>query len=393
MMLYILGIVFFILALAISIALHEGGHLIVAKKLGLKIPRFFVGFGPTMYSKKIGATEYGVKAIPAGGFVEIMPPDEADPNINQDLLTASGKRSTGTTKAEKQDMDFHKSMLSHVKPWKRVLIFVAGPAVNIVLGVLLLTGAFWATPMSSPINVIDSVNTCGQGVACAAHDAGFQSGDEILSINGVETTDTDAVSSAITPNSTVDVEVLRDGQPQILQVTADEDAMIGINFVTNEVNRTLGESFVATGDTVVSSIRVVSEVPHRLMETSKIIFGAERSDETLSSVVSAGHAFGDTTSNPLLEPEMKASALIAYTGAFNLSIGFINLLPLMPLDGGRIALAFIDSVRNGFRKLMHWKMTPLNPRLILGFSAVSMAVVFSAFAIVVLADIISPSMA
>lgn len=393
MMLYILGIVFFILALAISIALHEGGHLIVAKKLGLKIPRFFVGFGPTMYSKKIGATEYGVKAIPAGGFVEIMPPDEADPNINNELLTASGNRSGGTTKAEKQDMDFHKSMLSHVKPWKRVLIFVAGPAVNIVLGVVLLTGAFWATPMSTPVNVIDSVNSCSQEAPCAANEAGFQSGDEIVSINGVEMTDTNDVSAAITPNSTVDVEVLRNGTPEVLQVTADDDAMIGINFATIEVNRTLGESFIATGDAVVSSIRVVSEVPHRLMETSKIIFGAERSDETLSSVVSAGHAFGDTTSNPLLDPEMKASVLIAYTGAFNLSIGFINLLPLMPLDGGRIALAFIDSIRNGFRKLMHWKMTPLNPRLILGFSAVSMAVVFSAFAIVVLADIISPSMA
>lgn len=393
MMLYILGIVFFILALAISIALHEGGHLVVAKKLGMKIPRFFVGFGPTLFSKKLGDTEYGVKAIPAGGFVEIMPPDEADPSINKDLPTASGNRSVGTTKAEKQDMDFHKSMLSHVKPWKRILVFVAGPAVNIVLGVVLLTGAFWATPMATPVNVIDTVNSCEEEVPCAANDAGFKAGDEIVSINGIETSDTDAVSSAITPDSTVDVEVLRGNETESLQVTADENAMIGINFETVETNRTLPESFAATGNAVVSSLRVVSEVPHRLMETSKIIFGADRSDETLSSVVSAGHAFGDTTSNPLLEPEMKVSVLVAYTGAFNLSIGFINLLPLMPLDGGRIALAFIDSVRNGFRKLMHWQPKPLNPRLIVGFSAVSMAVVFGAFTIVVLADIISPSMA
>lgn len=390
-MFYMLGILLFIFALLISIALHEAGHMVIARWLKMKIPRYFVGFGPTIFSRTKNGTEYGLKAIPAGGFVEIQPSDEDDPHLNHSLVDSSDGKANYSEEKLKIDRDFRKSMLSHVAPWKRVLVFVAGPAVNIILGVVLLISAFWLTPMMEPQPTIDHVNECSEGAACTAKAAGFEQGDKIIAVDGVDTPTTNDISKAIAPGKSATLTVLRDGAEKDLAVKADASGHIGVNFAVIETPRTLPQAIGHTGEVFVSSLSVIVELPERFMNTAEILVGAERSDESLGSVVSAGNSFGETASSPFLEPDLKATTLLAYTGAFNLSIGFINLLPLMPLDGGRIAIALADSVRNGFRRVRRLKPLPMNTRLVTVLSAATVAVVFGGFAVIVLADIISPA--
>lgn len=390
-MAYALGVLLFVLALLVSIALHEGGHMVVARWLKMKIPRYFVGFGPTVFSRTIGETEYGIKAVPAGGFVEIQPADEDDPHVNHELVDSSGGKSEYSEEKLKIDRDFRKSMLSHVAPWKRILVFFAGPGVNIVLGTVLLICAFWITPMMTPQPSIDQVNKCGNGVACAAENAGFEEGDKIVAVDGKTTPTTTDISKAIVPGESATLTVVRDGQEKDISVTADKNGHIGINFDVIETPRTFPQAVAHTGEVFVSSLSVIAELPERFMNTASILTGQERSEDSLGSVVSAGNTFGTTTASSILEPDLKAKTLLAYTGAFNLSIGFINLLPLMPLDGGRIAIAIADSARNAYRRARKLRPAPMNTKLVQVLSAATVAVVFGGFAVIVLADIISPA--
>lgn len=390
-MAYALGVLLFILALLVSIALHEGGHMIVARWLKMKVPRYSVGFGPTIFSRKSGETEYSLRAVPAGGFVEILPADEDDPHVNHALTDSSNGKSEYSEERLKVDRDFRKSMLSHVAPWKRILVFLAGPAVNIVLGTLLLIGAFWMTPIMTPQPTIDVVNSCDSGLPCAASEAGFRNSDKIIAVNGEPTSDTVAISEAITPGESATLTVVRDGENHDLTVEADENGHIGINFSVIETPRTLPQAVVHTGEVFMSSLEVIAELPERFMNTASILTGQDRPEDSLGSVVSAGNTFGTTTSSSLLEPDLKAKTLLAYTGAFNLSIGFINLLPLMPLDGGRIAIAIADSIRNASRRARKLKPVPMNTKFVQVLSAATVAIVFGGFAVIVLADIISPA--
>lgn len=390
-MLYALGILLFVVAIMVSVGLHEGGHMAVARLLKMIVPRYFVGFGPTLFSRTYKGTEYGVKAIPAGGFVEIEPAPEDDPHVNKNLPDSSDGKTRYSSEKLKADRDFRKGTLAHVAPWKRILVYLAGPAVNIVLGTVLLVMAFWIAPVITPQPTIDQVKSCSQSSVCAAEEAGFEKGDRIVAVDGVDTPTTNDISEALKPNEELTVTVIRDGSSQDVKVKTDADGQIGINFTIAESSRTFVEAVEHTGHVFMISVEALSELPERFMNTASILWGEDRTDETLGSVVSAGNTFGVTTSSPLLELKMKATTLLAYTGAFNLSIGLLNLLPLMPLDGGKIAIALVDAVRNGVRRARKLKPLPLNSRVVQAVSGATVAIVFVGFAVIILADIISPA--
>lgn len=391
-MLYTAGILLFVVLLMISVALHEGGHAVIGRLLKMKIPKFFVGFGPTLFSRKIGKTEYGIKAIPAGGFVEIEPSPKDDPQLNHSLPDSSDGRRSFTTDQLKSDREFRRAMLSHVAPWKRILVFLAGPAVNIVLGIILLTAAFWVTPVMQAQPVIAAVNTCEDSSgSCNAEKAGLMPGDRITKVDDVSTPTAESIASAIKPNSDYKLTVINTGEERVVPVTANSNGQIGIDFTTVETNRTFPQAVARTGMIFTTSIEALADIPDRFSNTASILFGGERTDETLGSVLSAGNTFGTTASDNLLTPELKAKTFLAYTGLFNLSLGLINLLPLMPLDGGRIALAIVDSIRNNIRKLTKKRALPLSTRLTQSLTAGTAAVVFACLAVIVIADIIAPA--
>src|SRR3954447_13840037 len=235
-LLYLLGVVIFVFAIMASIGLHELGHMIPAKAFGGKVTQYFIGFGPTVWSKQRGETEYGLKAIPLGGYVKIvgMLPPTVDGVADEMTFDADGNR---VVKVRKSNTGLFTQLVSdaraaeweHVKPgdadrlfykmpwWKKVVVMAGGPTVNLLIAFVTLSGAFafYGSRQRGPDAgrpVIDTVSACvlpyaEEGRACRADDpptpaaeAGLEPGDVITSFNGVQITDWGQLRSLIRNN-------------------------------------------------------------------------------------------------------------------------------------------------------------------------------------------------
>src|SRR6476469_4394578 len=224
---YLLGVVMFAVAILASIGLHELGHMIPAKKFGGKVTQYFIGFGPTVWSKKVGETEYGVKAIPLGGYVKIvgmLPPgaeqlaDEVTTDDEGNQVVRVRKSNTGmftqlisdaraaeweTIRPEDSDRLFYKMVW-----WKKVIVMAGGPTVNLLIAFFIFLAVF-STYGSRSVEpeagrpVIDTVSACvipfaEEGRDCQPADpaspaaqAGLKPGDVITSFNDVAITSWD----------------------------------------------------------------------------------------------------------------------------------------------------------------------------------------------------------
>src|SRR5690348_16266322 len=202
-MMFVIGIVLFALAILISVALHECGHMWVALGTGMKVRRYFVGFGPTLWSTRRGETEYGVKAIPAGGFCDIA----------------------GMTSVEELAPDERDRAMYKQKTWKRVAVLFAGPGANFVIGLVLIyaIAVMWGLPNLHPSAVIGQTacaaseykqgqfdKSTGDGPAAAA---GIRAGDVVLKVGDTPVTDFSDMADAVQKlHGTVPIVIKRDGQ-------------------------------------------------------------------------------------------------------------------------------------------------------------------------------------
>lgn len=363
--LWALGVVLFLLVISISVALHEGGHMAVARAFKIPVPRFFVGFGPTLWSTHRGGTEYGVKLLPLGGFVQIE-----------------------DTKQPKDSME--RSLLSHVAPWKRILIFLAGPAVNLVLGTVIFVSLLAATPVKYPSTTIETVDACAPTVNCGASQAGFLPGDKVVKIDGNKVETVDDLHARFKSTGS-EVTVVRQGQEVVLHPKANEAGKIGINLKVEERDRSLGEAFSTMGLLFKKNLEGLARVPSQVPHVMGVILGTEeRTPETMSSIVGVGKAYGDTAATFTETTEDKVYTLIAYSALLNIGLGVANLLPLMPLDGGRIFIALLDSVRLRWARLRKKEYTPIGYKWVWSMTAVTGSVVMAFMLLLVIADIVSP---
>lgn len=366
---WILGLLAFLVVLAISIGLHEGGHMGVAKLFKLSVPKFFVGFGPTIWSKKTAKTEYGFKAIPLGGFVSI--------------------------EDERQPEDSHeRGLLSHVTPWKRILVFLAGPAVNLVLGTVILASLLMTMAIQTPTTQIDTTDTCSiaaeKGGSCTAAEAGLLSGDIVKKIDGQPVKISSDFSVLLDGKDSVVLEIDRNGE--LLTIDADlENEKLGINLAIEEEYRTFGEAFATIGDIFVLNVESLAELPSKVPGVIASIFGAERDPEAPSSIISVGKTYGDVSANAEIEPMDKFQMLMMYSGLLNIGLGLINLLPVLPLDGGRVLIALMDTVKMAWSKLLRRKYSPVGVRSVAVMTAVAGAAVFSFMALLMISDIVQIS--
>ena len=183
----------------VSVGLHEAGHMVAAKKLGVRVPEFFVGFGRKVWSMKRGETEYGLRALPLGGYVRLV----------DDKTEGDGPE---------------REMLSNVAPWKRQIIFAAGPLVNIVLGFVIIFSALMIFPYNTPDTSINSVNTCSaEEAVCGAESAGILTGDRVVSIDGTKVETSDDISPLLAGKSAVDIEIIRDDSTLLFESVAIVD--------------------------------------------------------------------------------------------------------------------------------------------------------------------------
>ncbi|GAB3455911.1 M50 family metallopeptidase [Actinophytocola sediminis] len=397
MLVWILGIILFALGICISVALHEAGHMVAAKAFGMRVRRYFIGFGPTLFSFRRGETEYGVKAIPFGGFCDIAGMTALDEVTPEEAPRAMWRYAT----------------------WKRFVVMVAGSITHFIVGFLILylmaitmglpnVGVTAATepPEVGTVNdcVVDKGTTsedgCAPNAAAPAKDAGLRQGDLVLSVAGTPTpTWGDMVKKVEGLSGPTEFEIRRGAETLTLTVdvaqvsTADggKAGAIGVSVALPPAMIAygpldgLGGATEFTGDMFVGVWNGLLAFPEKIPKVIEAIGGGERDPETPVSVVGASIIGGDAVEKGIWE------LFLIVLATLNFFVGVFNLLPLLPLDGGHIAVLFYEKIRDWLRKL---RGKPAGgPVDYTKLSAVTMVFVLIGGAIVLLtvtADIVNP---
>jgi membrane-associated protease RseP (regulator of RpoE activity) len=424
---YTLGVVLFLLGIVASIALHEVGHMVPAKFFGVKVTQYFVGFGKTVWSVKRGDTEYGVKAIPMGGFIRMvgmLPPAKHNPDGSVRGISGGffGKLIADARTAEhKQMMETSEDRLFYRKPWwQKVIIMAGGPMTNVVLAVLLLGSVFMLIGTSEPTTTVDKVSDCvipsvdGER-ACRptdpiapASEAGFKPGDQIVSFNGTPVTDWDQFTGEVRANGRglATVVVLRDGHDVTLtthttiserRVGANLDQLANVGFLgvtptETYVRHDLGYVVSTMGDYTKHTGAALVHLPQRMYGVFEAAFGlADRQQNSPMSVVGASRVAGDIASTDQLTIRDRVAYLLSLLGIVNLFVALFNFIPLLPLDGGHIAGALYEAVRRGLARLRRRPdpgYADVAQMLPIAYTAATVLIVMGAM--LVWADIVSP---
>ena len=389
-LLYTLGVVLFVLGVAVSIGLHEVGHLVPAKKFGVKVTQYFVGFGNTVWSRRRGETEYGVKAIPLGGYVKLvgmLPPGRDD---------EPGRiRKSNTGMFTQIISDARAAEYEHVEPgdeerlfyklpwWKKVIVMAGGPTVNLVLAFLLFGGVFMLHGVLEPTTRVERVSDCVIAATEADLDrqctdadpvapakaAGLLPGDEIVAMNGVEVTSWEQLTGLIRANrdGEATIEYVRDGEtfttttnttvsPRPDLEEAGEVVEVGFLGVQPEMVRDRkGPVFVVTtmGDYTWRTLEALGTLPVKLWEVGQAALGiTERAQDSPMSVVGASRVAGEVASTTEIPVGDRFVSLLMLLGGINLFVGMFNFIPLLPLDGGHIAGALYEALRRGVARLL-----------------------------------------
>ncbi|ACY98909.1 M50 family metallopeptidase [Thermomonospora curvata] len=346
-MAYLLGVVAFVAALVLSVTLHEAGHLVAAKRFGMKATQFFVGFGPTLWSRRHGETEYGVKAILLGGFVRIV----------------------GYTTLEKLD-EADRPRAFYLQPARRrAVVIVAGVAANLLLAFVLLVALATVVGVrqaGTATTVVERVSACVPerlGGRCApgrppspARAAGLRSGDRIVSFAGRPVGGWQELRAAIRAapaGRAVPVVAERDGTRRAFQVRlaeVDGEPFLGVTA------RVVGVRYdrLGPGEAVVFALkgiavtvaqmgRALAALPAALPE----LFSPQRGQSAggqIGSVVGAGQISGEIFASGGSWRDA-AGPYLALVASINVFLGALNVLPLLPLDGGHLAVLGYERLR------------------------------------------------
>jgi membrane-associated protease RseP (regulator of RpoE activity) len=384
---YVVGVLLFAAGVAASIALHELGHMVPAKRFGVKVTQYFVGFGRTVWSTRRGETEYGVKAVPLGGYVKLvgmLPPAKGE-----------GSARTSTTGLFTQLVsDARAAEAEHVRPgdedrlfyklpwWKKVVVMAAGPTVNLVIAFLLFAGLFGLYGTYEPTTTVAQVSRCvipaGEaGRSCTAADpvspaaeAGIRPGDRIVDFNGSPVHDWRDLVQRIQDNGDgrAVIRLVRDGRPLTVTTNTTVESVhsldnaqklvdagfLGVVSTVDRQTHGLGYTVDQMGHMTADTVTALGHLPVKVWGVAKAVAGVEKRDPSGPvSVVGAGRVAGEITSNtasPLLD---RFAFLVSLLAGLNLFVGLFNFIPLLPLDGGHIAGALYEAVRRGIARVLH----------------------------------------
>lgn len=372
----ILGIIAFVLALLTSVMFHELGHFLTARKFGMRVSEFFVGFGRRIWSVTRGETEYGIKAIPAGGYcrIEGMTPSDEMP---------AGEESRAFIRASSL---------------KKLIVLGAGSTAHFILGFLLIFSIFFAVGYTTLTPNIAQVSEDS-----VAEAAGFKAGDEILSINGnpVEDWSVDVKQIADSKGAELRFEILRDGEK--ITITAapayNEEAkryILGVvaalgterdGFIDSATQAGRASWFL-TKESVKSLIALPTKVPQLFRQT---FMNEERDPNGLVGVVGAARVSGEAVGSDKLNGNERLTTFILLVASLNIFVGIFNLLPILPLDGGHMAVAITDEIRALFARLRKKaRPAPIDVNVLTPITGVVVILLGILTVLLVIADIINP---
>lgn len=394
-----LGIIGFALAIALSIALHEAGHMFTARAFNMRVRRYFIGFGPTVWSTTKGNTEYGIAALPFGGFCDIAGMTAMDPLTPEEAPHA----------------------MVNKPAWQRVAVLAGGIAMNLLIGVVItyLIAVFSGIPnpdadftprVGQTVCVADQVdeNTLGE---CAgegpAGQAGVRPGDTLVALDGREIEQFGDLRDAVAkqPGETVALEVLRDDETLTLDIPVEGvqriDPATGQRVTVGAVGIVAApvvdavkqygplEAVPATArftwQMLVAAVDGIVAFPGKIPGVVASIFGAERDIEGPISVIGASRTGGE-----LAEQNMW-SAFWMLLASLNFFLALFNLVPLPPLDGGHIAVVLYEKVRDAFRRLQGLGPgAPANYEKLMPLTYAMAALMLGVGVLVMAADVVNP---
>ena len=338
-MAYVTGVALFVVGLCLSLALHEAGHLLTARAFGMRVRRYFVGRGPTVFSFRRGHTEYGLKALPIGGFCEIA----------------------GMTTLDDLTADERPRAMWRFPAWKRTVVMVSGPVTHVLLAVtvLYLTAISTGLPNLNPVAEPVVASTSCAGGSCPAADAGIRADDRIVAVAGAPTPLwTDVLAAVRVADGPTPVTVRRGAGTLTLTVdvarVVRDGAEVGVigatvrtppAYLTHGPAAAVGATLAFTGDLVGRTVAQLATFPQRLPAVVEAIGGAERSADTPISMVGASRLGGEAVERGLWE------VFLLLLASLNLFMAVFNLLPLLPLDGGHIMVVWFERIRDAVRRL------------------------------------------
>ncbi|MFC5380348.1 M50 family metallopeptidase [Aquipuribacter nitratireducens] len=393
---YTAGVLAMVVGIAVSIALHEVGHLVPAKRFGVRVTQYMVGFGPTLWSRRRGETEYGVKAIPLGGYIRMIgmfPPRPGTPagmvgSASSNPIASMVEQARAESLEELRPGDEKRTFYGLSVP-KKLVIMLGGPVMNLLIAVVLLTVVVSGFGVPTLTTQVQTVSRCVLPVdapadaecspsdpAAPAAAAGLRPGDTLLAIGGVPTPTWDAVSEQIrlSGGRRVDVRVERDGRELTLQATPivadviarDEDGLpveeadgsfatvragfLGVSPVQATVRQPLTSVPGQVADAVVGTVGVVARLPQYMVGVGQAAFGGgERDPDGPVSVVGVGRFAGEVAAleDPAGEFGLRerVAQILAILAGLNVALFVFNLIPLLPLDGGHVAGALWEGTK------------------------------------------------
>ncbi len=398
-MAYLAGVLVIVVGIALSIALHEIGHLVPAKRFGVKCTQYMVGFGPTLWSKRFGETEYGVKAIPLGGYVRMVGmfppvpgrPVRADTTGRWSLMVEQAR-----TESQREIGDVPRDRLFYAKPvWQRLIIMLGGPTMNLIIAVVLLTGIMVGYGLPKQSTQLSSVSKCvlpataPADQTCTAADQAAPAAAALLPGDTIKTFDGRAVSSwdtvrkliAGSAGQSVSLGIVRDGSPMTVAVTPvandryvldDKDqpivgadgkrltervGFLGVTPTTINEKQSITAVPGVLGDYLGQTAGVVLRIPQKMVGVAQAAFGSgERDPNGPISIIGVSRVAGEVASAKS-PPDVTTTVtdrlvgILSLVMSLNLALFIFNLVPLLPLDGGHVAGALWEGLRRQIAKV------------------------------------------
>jgi len=387
----LLGVLAFIVALLFSVMVHEFGHYITAKRYGMRVTEFFLGFGRRIWSTRRGETEFGIKAIPAGGYCKI----------------------SGMSPREPLDEELKPRAFYRAKTHQKLVVLGAGSFLHFVLGFILLLTLFGGVGTSQVLPVVSQVVDCVPTKSeCAPSDpispaksVGIQPGDRIIGVNGLRNMEWDEVTPILRASAgkQLSLIVIRDGSELVINVIpatrvveGEARGYLGIinefGLVRENPIEAFNSAVSATTQIISGSLRALVGLPSQIPGLiGQSFMGEERNTDGLVGIVGVARVTGETAASRNLTSGEKLATFILIVASLNIFVGIFNLIPILPLDGGHIAVALYESARRRiYRARGKVEPGPVDVEKLTPITVVVLALLIFLTVLLLFADIFNP---